>query len=385
MEVKTNKIYRHLEERTTKIVVEQGGTRSGKTYNILLWLILSYCGKNRGKIITICRKTFPAVRATVMRDFLSILDTLNLYQEDNHNKSNAEYILNGNLIEFIALDQPQKVRGRKRDVLFCNEANELYYEDFRQLILRTTDFAILDYNPSDEFHWIYDQVIPRDDCAFHQTTYLDNPFLEETVREEIERLKLVNPDYWRIYGLGERAVSRSTVYRFQTIRDIPDTAKHLAYGLDFGYSNDPTAMVQVFKDADNLYLREVLYETGLTNQDIGQRLREMGFSRSDVVWADSAEPKSIEELHRMGFNVKPASKGKDSLPYGIDLLRRHILYWEETSNNGIREMRSYKYIEDKNGNLTNTPIDEHNHLLDALRYAVMSTLSRPNYGKYSIR
>ena len=385
MEVKTNKIYRHLEERTTKIVVEQGGTRSGKTYNILLWLILSYCGKNRGRIITICRKTFPAVRATVMRDFLSILDTLNLYQEDSHNKSNAEYILNGNLIEFIALDQPQKVRGRKRDVLFCNEANELYYEDFRQLILRTTDFAILDYNPSDEFHWIYDQVIPRDDCAFHQTTYLDNPFLEETVKEEIERLKLVNPDYWRIYGLGERAVSRSTVYRFQTLRDIPDTAKHLAYGLDFGYSNDPTAMVQVFKDADNLYLREVLYETGLTNQDIGQRLREMGFSRSDVVWADSAEPKSIEELHRMGFNVKPASKGKDSLPYGIDLLRRHILYWEETSNNGIREMRSYKYIEDKNGNLTNTPIDEHNHLLDALRYAVMSTLSRPNYGKYSIR
>lgn len=385
MEVKTNKIYRHLEERTTKIVVEQGGTRSGKTYNILLWLILSYCGKNRGRIITICRKTFPAVRATVMRDFLSILNNLNLYQEDSHNKSNAEYILNGNLIEFIALDQPQKVRGRKRDVLFCNEANELYYEDFRQLILRTTDFAILDYNPSDEFHWIYDQVIPRDDCAFHQTTYLDNPFLEETVKDEIERLKLVNPDYWRIYGLGERAVSRSTVYRFQTLRDIPDTAKHLAYGLDFGYSNDPTAMVQVFKDADNLYLREVLYETGLTNQDIGQRLREMGFSRSDVVWADSAEPKSIEELHRMGFNVKPASKGKDSLPYGIDLLRRHILYWEETSNNGIREMRSYKYIEDKNGNLTNTPIDEHNHLLDALRYAVMSTLSRPNYGKYSIR
>jgi phage terminase large subunit len=185
--------------------------------------------------------------------------------------------------------------------------------------------------------------------------------------------------------LGERAVSRSTVYRFQTIRDIPSTAKHLAFGLDFGYSNDPTAMVQVFKDADNLYLREVLYETGLTNQDIGNRLRQMDFTRADVIYADSAEPKSIEELHRMGFNVKPANKGKDSLAYGIDLLRRHILYWEETSNNGIREMRSYKYIEDKNGNLTNTPIDENNHLLDAIRYGVASTLSRPNYGKYSIR
>lgn len=385
MEVKTNKIYRHLEQRKAKIVVEQGGTRSGKTYNILLWLILSYCGKHRGKTITICRKTFPAVRATVMRDFLSILENLGIYSDALHNKSNSEYLLNGNLVEFIALDQPQKVRGRKRDVLFCNEANELYYEDFRQLILRTTEFAVLDYNPSDEFHWIYDQIIPRDDCEFYQTTYLDNPFLEDTVREEIERLKVVNPDYWRIYGLGERAVSRSTVYRFSTIRDIPDTAKHLAWGLDFGYSNDPTAMVRVFKDADTLYMTEVLYETGLTNQDIGQRLKAMGFSRSDVVYADSAEPKSIEELHRMGFNIKPASKGKDSLAYGIDLLRRHILVWEDTSNNGIREMRSYKYIEDKNGNLTNSPIDENNHLLDALRYAVSSTLSRPNYGKYSVR
>lgn len=385
MEVRTNKIYRHLEHRAGKIVVEQGGTRSGKTYNILLWLVLSYCGKNKGKVITICRKTFPAVRATVMRDFFTILDKLNLYREVNHNKSNSEYVLNGNLVEFIALDQPQKVRGRKRDVLFCNEANELHYEDFRQLILRTTDFAILDYNPSDEYHWIYDQVIPRDDCEFYQTTYLDNPFLEDTVKEEIERLKLVNPDYWRVYGLGERAVSRSTVFRFQVVDEIPETAKHLTYGLDFGFTNDPTAFVQVLKDGDHLYFHELLYDTGLTNQDIGRRFKEMNFQRSDVIWADGAEPKSIEELYRMGFNVKPAKKGGDSVNYGIDLMRRHLIFWTASSENGIREMRSYKYIEDKNGILTNTPEDNNNHLIDACRYAVMSTLNKPNYGKYSIR
>lgn len=385
MEVRTNKIYRHLETRQGKIIVEQGGTRSGKTYNILLWLILSYCAKNKGKIITICRKTFPAVRATVMRDFLDILGNLNLYQDKNHNRSNSEYRLNGNLVEFIALDQPQKVRGRKRDVLFCNEANELHVEDFRQLILRTAEFSILDYNPSDEFHWIYEQVIPREDCEFHQTTYLDNPFLEQTIVDEIERLKTVNPDYWRVYGLGERAVSRSTVFRFQTVVDIPPEAKHLAWGLDFGYTNDPTALVQIYRDQDNLYLNEVLYETGMTNQDIGKRLRDIGLTRSDVIYADSSEPKSIEELYRMGFNVKPATKGRDSVNYGIDLMRRHLLYWTEDSINGIREMRSYKYIEDKNGLLTNTPEDANNHLIDAARYGIQSTLSRPNYGKYAIR
>jgi len=144
-------------------------------------------------------------------------------------------------------------------------------------------------------------------------------------------------------------------------------------------------LVQIYRDQDNLYLNEVLYETGMTNQDIGKRLRDIGLTRSDVIYADSSEPKSIEELYRMGFNVKPATKGRDSVNYGIDLMRRHLLYWTEDSINGIREMRSYKYIEDKNGLLTNTPEDANNHLIDAARYGIQSTLSRPNYGKYAIR
>ena len=208
MKIQTNVVFEHLIDSDKKIVIEQGGTRSGKTYNILLYLIFYYCSQNTKKTVTICRKTFPALRATVMRDFLEILRTHNLYNEALHNKSNSEYNLFGNLIEFISLDQPTKVRGRKRDLLFINEANELYWEDWQQLLFRTKEKIIIDYNPSDEYHWIYDKIIPRDDSAFYKTTYLDNPFLETSIRSEIERLKDTDELYWQVYGLGERGVSK---------------------------------------------------------------------------------------------------------------------------------------------------------------------------------
>ena len=168
--IQVNKVFGHLTRSNKKIVVEQGGTRSGKTYNIILWIIFYYCTNNTGKTITIARKTFPAVRSSVMRDFLEILKAYDLYKEDNHNKSNSEYQLNGNLIEFISMDQPQKIRGRKRDLAFLNEANELTMEDWQQIVFRTNGRIILDYNPSDTYHWIYDRVIPREDADFYQTT-----------------------------------------------------------------------------------------------------------------------------------------------------------------------------------------------------------------------
>ena len=214
MKIKTNSVFKHLLRTDKKISIEQGGTRSGKTYNILLYIIFHYCLKNRGKTITICRKTFPSVRASVMRDFFDILKLHKSYFEDNHNKSNHEYKLNGNLIEFISLDQPQKVRGRKRHLLFINEANELDYEDWQQLVFRTEDKIILDFNPSDEYHWIYDKVIPRKDADFNITTYLDNSFLSDTIKEEIERLKHTDEQYWQIYGLGIKGVSRSTIFNY---------------------------------------------------------------------------------------------------------------------------------------------------------------------------
>ena len=348
-----------------------------------MWIIFAYSQENNGKIITIVRKSFPAVRGTVMRDFFQILRDYGMYNESLHSKSNNEYYLEGNTVEFISLDIPQKIRGRKRDLLFVNEANELNYEDWQQLVFRTTEQIIIDYNPSDEFHWIYDKILPRDDCSFYKTTYKDNPFLPQQIVNEIERLKETDENYWRVYGLGERGQSRSLVFTFSTVASIPPRAKLVSYGLDFGFSNDPTAMVGTYMEGDNIYVEELIYRTGMTNQDIAQEFSKLGLDRRDEVYADSAEPKSIEEIHRMGWNCKPTSKG--AINQGIDMLRRYKLHVLETSSNVIKEMRNYKYIEDKNGDLTNKPIDKYNHACDALRYSIINKLSRPNYGKYAIR
>jgi phage terminase large subunit len=381
--IKTNKVFRHLEESAAKIVVQQGGTRSGKTYNIILWIIFSYCQKNEGKIITICRKTYPALRGTVMRDFLTILKDHEIYSEEDHSKTASEYKLNGNTIEFISLDMPQKIRGRKRDLLFANEANELNFEDWQQLLFRTNEKVIIDFNPSEEFHWIYDHVLPRKDVEFYQTTYKDNPFLGAEIKAEIERLKDIDENYWRVYGLGERGQAKSLVYTFTTIKEIPKEAKLVSYGLDFGYSSDPTSLVRTYILGDDMYVDELLYRTGMTNQDIANEMKVLGLDRSNEVFADSAEPKSIEEIYRMGWNVKPTIKG--SINIGIDIIRRYKLHATESSFNLIKELRNYKYIEDKNGQMTNKPVDNFNHALDALRYSVVNKISQSHLGRYSFR
>ena len=384
VKIKTNIVYEHLLESNKKIVIEQGGTRSGKTFNILLWIIFQYCTDNRDKVITICRKTFPALRATVMRDFMDILKEYDIYRSGFHNKSNSEYLLFGNLIEFISLDQPQKVRGRKRNLLYANEINELTWEDWQQLIFRTNDKIVGDFNPSDEYHWLYDKVIPRNDCQFFQTTYKDNPYLENTLISEIERLKETDEQYWQIYGLGERATSVNTIFNYIEVKQIPEDAKLISYGMDFGYSNDPTTLVSVYSKDYNLYIKEHLYRTQMTTQDINVFLREQNLLRNPI-YADSAEPRLIAELRRMGHNIFPSIKGKDSINAGIDLLKRYKLHITSDSNNAIQEFRNYKWKLDKSGKLINIPEDKHNHCIDPCRYATYSLLSRPNFGKYAIQ
>ena len=383
LKIKTNVVYRHLVENKKKIIVEQGGTRSGKTYNIILWIIFQYCTNNNNKIVTICRKAFPSLRATVLRDFIGILQANNIYSEKFHNKSNSEYHLFGNLIEFIALDQSQKIRGRKRDLLFINEANELYFEDWQQLIFRTQDQIILDFNPSDEYHWIYDKVIPREDCAFFKTTYLDNPFVEDSIVKEIERLRDTDEQYWQVYGLGERAASRSTIFKYSEVNQIPVDASLIAYGMDFGYSNDPSTLVSVYTQGHNLYVKEHLYRTQMTTNDINLFLKEEKLL-ANPIYADSAEPRLIAELRRMGHNIFPSIKGKDSINAGIDLLKRYKIHILASSTNAIAEFRNYKWREDKAGMLVNIPEDKNNHIIDPCRYATYSILSRPNFGKYTL-
>jgi phage terminase large subunit len=384
MQIKTNIVYKHLLQSDKKIIIEQGGTRSGKTYNILLWIIFNYCANNSNKIITICRKSYPALRATVMRDFLDILQAVDMYSEANHNKTNSEYRLDSNLIEFVSLDQPQKLRGRKRHLCFFNEINEISKEEWNQILFRTEEKVIGDFNPSDSFHFIYDDIIPRDDCDFFQTSYLDNPFLEESIKTEIERLKETDEEYWRIYGLGERALSKSLIFNYIEVDKIPLEAQFIGRGVDYGYVNDVTAHVSVYKKDHSLYIKEHLYKTLMTAEDIHNHFKQLNIGK-DIIYADSAEPRLNDFLRRSGWNIRPSIKGHNSINAGIDLLKRYKLHITKDSNNAIQEFRNYKWKKDKSGKLTNIPVDAHNHICDALRYITSAILSRPNFGKYTIQ
>jgi len=375
--MKLAKTYYDVKGCDTRIQVHQGGTRSGKTFSIITALI-EWCALNvdAGWIITVVRKTFPSLRGSVMRDFTEILMKEEWYDERSHNKTENLYDLFGNTWEFISVDQPQKVRGRKRNICFINEANELTFEDWQQLVLRTTDKIIIDYNPSDEFHWIYDKVIPREDATFFQTTYRDNPHLNEDTIHEIERLRDIDEVYWRVYGLGERGQSRETIFQYSLYTELPAQAQPIAYGLDWGYANDPTSLVRVYTLGDALYVEEILYQTRMTNADIAEELRRLGIDRRAEIIADSAEPKSIEELHRMGFNIKPAKKGPDSVRIGIDYMRRCRIFVRDTDLNAQKEFRNYKWMTDKNGKVLNQPVDAFNHIVDAVRYICLNKLMK---------
>ena len=369
----------------TRIVVNQGGTRSSKTYSLAQLIILKAL-QEQGKVYTICRKTLPALKGTAYRDFFNILEEHNLYNPNNHNKSELTYKLNKNEIEFISVDMPQKIRGRKRNILWLNEANEFSFEDWVQLSLRTTENIYLDFNPSDPYSWIYDNVMNREDCTFIKSTYLDNHFLPDETIKEIERLRDLDSNYWKIYGLGDMAQPTETIFRqFEIANNVPTEAKLIALGMDFGYSNDPTAIAEVYKLNDDLYINELIYSKGLTNQDIAEKLRELNITRQTEIIADSAEPKSIEELHRQNFNIKGAKKGADSINMGIDVLRRFKLHITKNSTNTLNEFKYYKWLTDKNGHIVNKPAtNQQDHIIDAVRYVALNKLMTNYSGQYYI-
>ena len=381
LRLETSGLFRKNLEATDSIVVNQGGSRSGKTYSILQVLIIK-AHQTTGKTFTIARKTLKSLRSTAMRDFFEILEKAGMYDQSLHNKSDNIYFINGNRFEFMGMDDPQKKRGAKRHILFCNEANELAKEDFLQLELRTTEQIYIDFNPSDEYHWLYEDVIPR--AQFIKSTYRNNPFLDALTIQRIERLKETDPQAWQVYGLGERAISRDNVFTFDE-QPIPKEAKLMSMGMDFGFTNDPTAFVEVWAQGDDVWIRERIYRTDMTNQDIGRELKNLNIDRRDAIYCDSAEPKSIEELRRMGWNVRPADKGKDSVNAGIQLMKTFKLHVEPSSTNLIKELRNYKWTKDKDGRNLNKPVDAFNHAIDATRYAIFSKVGKPNHGKYHLR
>lgn len=329
----------------------------------------------KGSIVTVVRKTLPALKGSAYRDFFEILERDGLYDQDHHNKSEMTYELFGNLVEFISVDQPQKIRGRKRNICFINEANELSWEDFFQLNIRTTDKMILDYNPSDEYHWIYEKLQTREDADFFVTTYKDNPYLEKELVEEIERLQSADENYWKIYGLGQRGVSTELIYTHWNYGDFPSECETV-YGVDFGYSV-PSAVIKIGFHDGAVYADQVLYQTKLTTADLIEQLKGLNIRRSDELFCDNAEPKTIEELKRAGYNAKPAEK---DVYAGIQKVKSMPLYVTNRSTNLIKELKSYKWKLDKDGKVhpDEVPVKFMDHGLDALRYGVFSKLAKPN-------
>lgn len=353
--IEYSKVFDLLDASDKRIVSLRGGTRSGKTYNTLIWWIWKL-KQETGKTLTIARNTMPALKASAMRDFFSILNSLGLYSEANHNKTSNEYTFNNNLIEFIAVNQAERVRGRKRNYLFLNEANETDLESFRQLAFRTTEKIVLDYNPSEAFSWIYDDVETRDDCDLFVTTYQDNEFLEDSLIQEIERLKDADEDYWNIYGLGLIGSGGSRIFTHWRETDyIPAGEK--VYGLDFGYNN-PTALAEVTMADNTLYWREMLYESKLTNADLIQRLKLFPELIGRLIIADAAEPQRIEEIRRAGFRIQPAFKiVKDT----VDFVKSKLLRIDSGSSNLLREIKRYSWKTDKAGNLTDEVVKFDDH------------------------
>ena len=388
-------IFERNYDSTAKIVVNRGGTRSSKTYSInqicALWLITGKYGENEylsEGTWTSVRKYRTNLDGTIIRDFEEILKSNNWYDIVQHNKTKKTYKFRNRLVEFIGADDQQKLRGAKRNILYCNEANELEYkQEFFQLLMRTENKIFVDFNPDDEQVWINQELeIKRSkevgDVDVIVSNYKDNIYLPKSLIKEIEYLQQTDKEFWKIYGLGEYGNISGIVFENVNYVDTMPDCKLVAYGLDFGYSLDPSACVAVYRKDDELYLKEILYEKGLTNQDLANKLKPI-VERNEVI-CDSAEPKSIEELYRMNINAKGAVKGKDSILNGIDILKRFKINVVNSSNLK-KEFRSYKWAVDKYGNSLQKPVDKFNHLLDALRYVALIHLKKHNRGWYAVR
>ena len=348
-----------------------GGTRSGKTYAILQWVIVQ--ALNLPQTVTIVRKTIPSLKRTVIKDFKDLMLGMGIWEDDYYNISDRVYKLyNGSEIQFISTDNPEKLRGLKSDILWIDEANEVDEESYFQLMIRTSGAIILSYNPTvSPFHWLR----TMDDCERYFTTFRDNPHLSKEIVNTIKQLEQTNPKAWKIYGLGEFVANEKAIYEFDMVDELPKEAELVAYGIDFGYSNDPTAVGGIWMLNNELYLTEHLYEKGLTTTDIGDKLFQIVDDREEI-WADSAEPRLIDELKAMGLNIRPVMKGKGSINFGIQVLQNYKLHVVKMGgSNLMNEMYGYEWDSDRFGKQLDKPIDMNNHLLDALRYVAMMKLS----------
>lgn len=346
---------------------------SSKTYNIVIWLI-TFCLLNPGTRISIVRGTLPSLKGSVLVDFKEIMMNMLLWDSKLFNKTELIYTFpNGSWIEFFSTDNEQKLRGRKRDILFCNEANEITALEFQQLKLRTTKFSIIDYNPSftDE-HWITE--INRDKRTKHiLSTYKDNPFLEQTIIDEIESLRTKNDSLWKIYGLGIQAAIEGLIFKnIEIIEEYP-FVKNSLYCMDFGFTNDPSTAVKTYIDeiTKTVYLDEIFYRTHMLTSDI---IKELKINNINRIISESADPRMIQEIKNAGINAIPVDKYQGSVQAGITKMLEYKFCITRRSTNIIKEFKNYTYQQDKEGKWLNLPIDAFNHAIDAIRYIFLTEI-----------
>lgn len=377
MEIKTTRIYREIEKAYREgytTVSEQGSSRSAKTYNTLIWLV-AHCLSHPKTKVSVVRASLPALKRSVYKDFEEIVrDRFCIWDAACLNKSDLTYTLpGGSLFEFFSSDSDQKLRGSKRDVLFVNEANELTFLEWQQLKMRTTRLAIIDYNPSfSDEHWINGVNADRRTRHFI-STYRDNPFLEQTVIDEIESLREKNPSLWRIYGLGEQSMVEGLVFPAVTVVGcIPGHIHRRWVGVDFGFTHDPTAIIMVAEGDGRLYLDQLAYATHMLSGDIIAALKAEA-PRMKVI-SESADPRLIQEIYRAGLDIHPVRKFPGSIAAGLMKMQEYELCVTRRSAELLRELRNYTWRRDKEDRWLNEPIDCYNHGIDAARYVVMNEI-----------
>jgi len=388
MRVKKTIAFYKLKELRSRIRIVKGGTSASKTVSILC-LLIDYAIRNEGKEISVVSESIPHLRRGALKDFLAVLKGLNRYEDSQFNKSTLKYnFTNGSYIEFFSTDQPDKLRGARRTDLYINECNNVPFDAYTQLATRTSGTIWLDYNPSNLF-WVDKELIGQPDTDYITLTYKDNNALPESIVKEIEKAKekaktsTYWANWWKVYGLGEQgSLEGVCIPDWKQIDRIPEDARLLAYGMDFGYSVDPTTLIALYKWNDAYIYDEVLYKKGMLNRDISRFLTEQDIKESIV--ADSAEQKSIAELQGYGHSIYGVSKGRDSVVYGINLINQNEIYVTARSRNLKKELQGYVWSKDKDGNTLQKPTGEHPDCIDAARYVLTDQLENPNKGEYFI-
>lgn len=372
MKIQTTSVFETLLNSDKRINIFQGSSRASKTYNILIYFIYKLLNEEN-KTLSIVRKTLPALKGSVLRDLKEILLKFELYNQNDWHSVDGYYQLGSNMIEWFSVDDETKLRGRKRDYLFINEATEVSYDEYIQLMLRTSDLTVMDLNPSLWKSWIYD-LEGQPDVNYNITTYKDNPFLSEVQVQEIEKLQQRDPNLWRVFGLGQRGLPTKMVFSHQQkYSTLPEGSKLLGYGIDWGYS-DPSTLIQVHKNGESIFCQELLYLRNVTIPDFIYKIKDLGINLKEDFICDSANPQAIEELRRQGINAKPVKK--NSILHGIDLIKRSNFFIHELSTNLENELLSYVWKTDKNGNNLDEPVDDNNHLIDPLRYVLEMKMYR---------